>query len=46
VAVSWTRTEGAGRVFYTNLAKIDTDLTDATLGDRHILPGLGWVLHR
>jgi len=46
VAVSWFRTEGAGRVFYTNFAKIDADLKDATLGDKHILAGLAWVLRR
>jgi type 1 glutamine amidotransferase len=45
-AVSWVRTEGAGRVFYTNFAKIDADLKDATLGDKHIIPGLAWVLGR
>ncbi|HXK18920.1 MAG TPA: ThuA domain-containing protein, partial [Polyangiaceae bacterium] len=31
-AVSWYRTPGKGRVFYTNFAKIDADLNDATLG--------------
>jgi hypothetical protein len=46
VAVSWWRTEGAGRVFYTNFGKVDADLTDATLGDKHIVPGLAWVLGR
>jgi type 1 glutamine amidotransferase len=46
VAVSWWRTEGAGRVFYTNLGKVDADLTDPTLGDKHIVPGLAWVLGR
>jgi type 1 glutamine amidotransferase len=45
-AVSWVRTEGAGRVFFTNFAKVDADLKDATLGDKHIIPGLGWVLGR
>ena len=45
-AVSWYRTEGKGRVFYTNFAKIDADLSDATLGQKHILLGLGWTLGR
>jgi hypothetical protein len=45
VAVSWYRNEGAGRVFYTDFAKVDTDLKDPVLGATHILPGLAWVLH-
>jgi type 1 glutamine amidotransferase len=45
-AVSWYRTEGLGRVFYTNFGKVDTDLRDATLGTSHIVPGLAWVLGR
>lgn len=46
VAVSWVRTEASGRVFFTNFGKVDADLTDATIGDPHILAGLGWVLGR
>jgi hypothetical protein len=46
VAVSWYRTDGQGRVFYTNFAKIDADLKDATLGAGHIIPALQWVLGR
>jgi type 1 glutamine amidotransferase len=46
VAVSWVRTMGAGRVFYTNFAKVDGDLTHPTIGDPHIVRGLGWVLGR
>ena len=46
VAVSWVRTEGAGRVFYTNFGKIVADLTDPVLGAKHIVPGLAWVLRR
>ncbi len=46
VAVSWVRSEGQGRVFYTNFAKIAADLSDATLGEKHIVPGLAWVLRR
>ncbi len=45
-AVSWYRTPGKGRVFYTNFAKIAADLSDATLGEKHILLGLGWTLGR
>lgn len=45
-AVSWYRTPGQGRVFYTNFAKEDEDLSDANLGAKHILLGLGWVLRR
>lgn len=45
-AVSWYRTPGLGRVFYTNFAKEDADLKDATLGQKHILLGLGWTLGR
>lgn len=46
VAVSWLRNEGAGRVFYTNFGKVDADLSNATIGDKHILAGLAWVLGR
>jgi type 1 glutamine amidotransferase len=46
VAVSWVRNEGAGRVFFTNFAKVDADLTNATIGDDHIISGLAWVLGR
>jgi type 1 glutamine amidotransferase len=44
VAVSWLRTEGLGRVFYTNFAKTDQDLNDTVLWPAHILPGLKWAL--
>jgi type 1 glutamine amidotransferase len=43
-AVSWYRTPGMGRVFYTNFAKEDADLKDTTLGAKHVLLGLRWVL--
>jgi type 1 glutamine amidotransferase len=46
VAVSWARTEGAGRVFYTNFGKVVGDLMDPVLGAKHIVPGLAWVLGR
>lgn len=45
-AVSWYRTQGKGRVFYTNFAKVAGDLSDPTLGQNHILLGLGWTLGR
>lgn len=46
VAVSWVRMEGTGRVFYTNFAKVDADLEHPTIGEPHIIAGLGWVLGR
>ena len=46
VAVSWYRNEGLGRVFYTDFAKVDTDLTDPVIGASHVVPGLSWVLRR
>ena len=45
-AVSWVRNEGPGRVFFTGFGKVDKDLTDATIGDKHLVAGLGWVLGR
>jgi type 1 glutamine amidotransferase len=45
VNVSWYRSEGAGRVFYTDFAKIDADLSDSVIGP-HVVAGLGWVLHQ
>ncbi|HWZ89905.1 MAG TPA: ThuA domain-containing protein [Polyangiaceae bacterium] len=44
VAVSWYRSEGQGRVFYTDFAKVDTDLKAPGLG-AHIVAGLAWVLN-
>lgn len=44
VAVSWVRTEGLGRVFFSNFAKVDSDLVDATIGEPHLVAGLSWVL--
>ncbi len=46
VAVSWVRNQGAGRIFYTNFAKVDADLRDPVIGDHHIYAGLAWVLGR
>ncbi|MEO8313855.1 MAG: ThuA domain-containing protein, partial [Pseudomonadota bacterium] len=43
-AVSWYRTPGKGRVFYTNFAKVDSDYMNVTLGADHIVLGLGWVV--
>jgi type 1 glutamine amidotransferase len=46
IAVSWVRNEGSGRVFFSNFAKVDTDFTNPTIGQNHLLAGLGWVLGR
>ena len=46
VAVSWVRNEGPGRVFFSNFAKVDKDLTDPVIGDPHLVAGLSWVLGR
>jgi type 1 glutamine amidotransferase len=46
VAVSWVRSEGSGRVFFSNFAKLDVDFTNPTIGENHLLAGLGWVLGR
>jgi type 1 glutamine amidotransferase len=44
--VSWYRTPGKGRVFFTSFAKEDADYSNATIGQKHILLGLGWTLGR
>jgi type 1 glutamine amidotransferase len=46
VAVSWLRSEGTGRVFYSNFGKVDADLSSSTIGDNHLMAGLSWVLGR
>jgi type 1 glutamine amidotransferase len=46
MAVSWYRTPGKGRVFYTNFAKVDADYGNATIGAEHIVRGLGWAVGR
>ncbi|HEX2877068.1 MAG TPA: ThuA domain-containing protein [Polyangiaceae bacterium] len=45
-AVSWYRTPGKGRVFFTSFAKVDADLSDPVVGQKHIMLGLGWTLGR
>jgi type 1 glutamine amidotransferase len=46
IAVSWVRSEGSGRVFFSNFAKIDADFANPTIGENHLLAGLAWVLGR
>lgn len=47
VPVSWYRSEGLGRVFFTGFGKEDADLVaGTTLADQHIMPALGWILRR
>jgi len=46
IAVSWARSEGSGRVFFSNFAKVDADFVDPTVGENHLLAGLDWVLGR
>jgi type 1 glutamine amidotransferase len=46
IAVSWQRSEGSGRVFFSNFAKVDGDFANPTIGQNHLLAGLGWVLGR
>ena len=46
IAVSWARSEGSGRVFFSNFAKVDGDFANPTIGPNHLLAGLGWVLGR
>jgi type 1 glutamine amidotransferase len=46
VAVSWVRSEGSGRVFFSNFAKVDADFANPTIGANHLLAGLAWVLKR
>jgi type 1 glutamine amidotransferase len=46
IAVSWVRSEGSGRVFFSNFAKVDADFANPTIGENHLLAGLAWVLRR
>ena len=45
-AVSWLRSEGSGRVFFSSFAKVDADFANPTIGENHLLAGLAWVLGR
>lgn len=44
--ISWVRTEGAGRVFYTALGHADPSWTTGPLVPDHVLPALLWVMGR
>ncbi|HEY3667802.1 MAG TPA: ThuA domain-containing protein [Polyangiaceae bacterium] len=44
--ISWVRSEGAGRVFYTALGHADASWTMPPLVDGHVIPGLLWSLGR
>jgi type 1 glutamine amidotransferase len=46
IAVSWLRSEGSGRVFFSSFAKVDADFANPTIGENHLLAGLAWVLGR
>ena len=46
IAVSWLRSEGSGRVFFSSFAKVDVDFANPTIGENHLLAGLAWVLGR
>jgi type 1 glutamine amidotransferase len=44
--ISWVRSEGAGRVFYTALGHANASWTMPPLVDGHVIPGLLWSLGR
>jgi type 1 glutamine amidotransferase len=44
--VSWVRTQGAGRVFYTGLGHDNHSWTGGPLVPQHILPALLWTMGR
>jgi type 1 glutamine amidotransferase len=44
--ISWVRTEGAGRVFYTALGHADASWTSPPLVDGHVIPALLWTIGR
>jgi hypothetical protein len=44
--ISWVRTQGAGRVFYTALGHADPSWTTGPLVPDHILPALLWTMGR
>jgi type 1 glutamine amidotransferase len=45
-AISWVRTQGKGRVFYTTLGHDDHSWTMPPLVDGHVVPGLLWSMGR
>jgi hypothetical protein len=44
--ISWVRTQGAGRVFYTALGHADASWTSGPLVPDHVLPALLWTMGR
>jgi uncharacterized protein len=44
--ISWVRTQGAGRVFYTALGHADPSWTTGPLVPDHVLPALLWTMGR
>jgi hypothetical protein len=44
--ISWVRTQGAGRVFYTALGHADPSWTAGPLVPDHVLPALLWTMGR
>jgi type 1 glutamine amidotransferase len=44
--ISWVRTQGAGRVFYTGLGHDNHSWTGGPLVPQHILPALLWTMGR
>jgi type 1 glutamine amidotransferase len=44
--VSWVRTQGAGRVFYTALGHADASWTAGPLVPDHVIPALLWSMGR
>jgi uncharacterized protein len=45
-AISWVRTQGAGRVFYTALGHADPSWTTGPLVPDHVFPALLWTMGR
>jgi hypothetical protein len=44
--ISWVRTQGSGRVFYTALGHADASWTTGPLVPDHVLPALLWTMGR
>jgi uncharacterized protein len=44
-AISWTRTEGKGRVFYTSLGH-DDKVWENPLWQQHLLAGMAWAIEK